>query len=706
MTTDIDTGVLVVGAGPVGVSLACRLARRGVATMLVEAAAPAAPTRNVGLANWPTNLARSSGFGGSLRHWRGLCRPFAEEDLRERSWVSGSGWPVASADLAGFHRDAARHLGVAAEYTIAAWQGAWQNDLPDMAALGLVPRVYALSPDGLALDNLRQLAVREECLSYLDGGRLVELYGDNASRSIHSALVRRSDGTRVRVRSRATVLAMGAIETARHLMHFGLGNAWVGRSFLDHPHTLLGVLREADTARLEPLLETGFSAHGPARMLLHLTPEAQDRHAVPAASLTAHTLTGTNALALLARTEQLPNPDSRLHLREAVDSDGVRLVDIAWNLHAADLRALRVLEESTAAAFRAHGLGRVVTGSCSSTSWPAGTVGACHHLGTTRMATSPDHGATDEFGRLHGLDNLWIAGGAVFPTGTVVNPTLTAVALGLRTADRIAELVPVTGVSAQGVDLCEPGSGRPDGAVERFIGLLGDRLASQARRLVVEDGLADAELLVLDLDGTLLRAHTEQLIAQVSRFVARFGYDVDAPTLHALARNENMFGFLRPDDVGVLDLLFWDQFDESSMPPALHDGALALLQFARACGLTIAVCTARRAEAPVVEQLLRMLGCPPPSLVVSAGPAGAAKSEMLVALCERAGVSTRRTVTVGDTVTDIVASRAAGIGLHISVGCGVASAAALAKAQPDVLVEDLGELLDLWLNQQSGMSRA
>ena len=66
-------------------------------------------------------------------------------------------------------------------------------------------------------------------------------------------------------------------------------------------------------------------------------------------------------------------------------------------------------------------------------------IGGFHHMGTTRMASDPRRGVTDGWGRVHGLPNLHIAGSSLFPTGGWANPTLTILALSLRTADRIAQ---------------------------------------------------------------------------------------------------------------------------------------------------------------------------------------------------------------------------------------------------------------------------
>jgi len=60
---------------------------------------------------------------------------------------------------------------------------------------------------------------------------------------------------------------------------------------------------------------------------------------------------------------------------------------------------------------------------------------AHHHAGTTRMHTDPRQGVVDENSRVHGVENLFVAGSSIFPTAGFANPTLTVVALALRLAD-------------------------------------------------------------------------------------------------------------------------------------------------------------------------------------------------------------------------------------------------------------------------------
>jgi choline dehydrogenase-like flavoprotein len=62
---------------------------------------------------------------------------------------------------------------------------------------------------------------------------------------------------------------------------------------------------------------------------------------------------------------------------------------------------------------------------------------AAHHAGTTRMSADQRNGVVDKNCRVHGTQNLFVAGSSVFPTSSHANPTLTIVTLALRLAAHV-----------------------------------------------------------------------------------------------------------------------------------------------------------------------------------------------------------------------------------------------------------------------------
>jgi choline dehydrogenase-like flavoprotein len=60
-------------------------------------------------------------------------------------------------------------------------------------------------------------------------------------------------------------------------------------------------------------------------------------------------------------------------------------------------------------------------------------------MGTTRMAGDVADGTVDLNCRLHGVENLYVAGSSVFPTGGCANPTFMIVTLAHRLVDHLTE---------------------------------------------------------------------------------------------------------------------------------------------------------------------------------------------------------------------------------------------------------------------------
>ncbi|NEO77616.1 GMC family oxidoreductase [Moorena sp. SIO4G3] len=68
-----------------------------------------------------------------------------------------------------------------------------------------------------------------------------------------------------------------------------------------------------------------------------------------------------------------------------------------------------------------------------------GWFGAGHVMGTLRMGNDPKTSCCDSYGRTHDHPNLFLTGSGLFPTVGSANPTLTIVAVALRTAHHIIE---------------------------------------------------------------------------------------------------------------------------------------------------------------------------------------------------------------------------------------------------------------------------
>ena len=133
-------------------------------------------------------------------------------------------------------------------------------------------------------------------------------------------------------------------------------------------------------------------------------------------------------------SEQIPNPESRVSLGLERDLFGQQKIELNWCLTSQDIDNMRRFQLILDRELRKNSLGRLEI-ELKDNSVPSTIHGGFHHMGTTRMDSNPAKGVVDENCRVHGIDNLYVAGSSVFPTVGYANPTLTICALALRLSD-------------------------------------------------------------------------------------------------------------------------------------------------------------------------------------------------------------------------------------------------------------------------------
>ena len=133
-----------------------------------------------------------------------------------------------------------------------------------------------------------------------------------------------------------------------------------------------------------------------------------------------------------ASVEHLPNAASRVSLDSATrDCFGDPAPNLNFVLADPDRLALEAARTGMHTMMAAAGLQDIKVGK--------GHYGGAHIMGTCRMSRREEDGVADVNARVHGTQNLFVAGSALFPSGGAVNPTLTIAALSLRLADHLLE---------------------------------------------------------------------------------------------------------------------------------------------------------------------------------------------------------------------------------------------------------------------------
>jgi len=139
--------------------------------------------------------------------------------------------------------------------------------------------------------------------------------------------------------------------------------------------------------------------------------------------------------------EMEPDPDNRVTLSATLDAYGQPIPFVRHECTEVDRRSMLALHEVLVSELPRAGLGRLETALADEQPWPI-TMDASHHMGTTRMGTDPATSVVTPDGRLHQVENVYLAGASVFPTSGSANPTFTIVALSIRLAEHLAREVP------------------------------------------------------------------------------------------------------------------------------------------------------------------------------------------------------------------------------------------------------------------------
>lgn len=190
------------------------------------------------------------------------------------------------------------------------------------------------------------------------------------------------------------------------------------------------------------------SSAGTALGVLRVAAGAGDIAKAVVRKVARRTTVRTGHIDLVGYFEQAPNPASRVTLADERDALGLRKVCLDWQLTPLDWHTYR-----TAARLFGAELARSCGGRFQLDHWLEGDDaaapplrGTAHHMGTTRMAEAPREGVVDRDCKVHGVDNLYVIGSSVFPTGGWAFPTFTIVALSLRLAEHLRPALEMTGL--------------------------------------------------------------------------------------------------------------------------------------------------------------------------------------------------------------------------------------------------------------------
>lgn len=493
--------VCVIGSGFAGAIVAARLARAGIDVLVLEAGSddPDHRLETVldrvevsGKAELRFGFARQ--LGGASNLWAGRLAKLEPIDLEARDWIPHSGWPLSWDELSAYYPPAAEILGIASstnqeDHRLPAFLPGTRTELKWFQ--------WAGEPFH-AGHYLKSTAASTDRLRVVTKAPVVQLVERENARSVEAALIAWPGGKTARVEAEYFVIAAGGIQTPRLLLNStavrpaGIGNdhGVVGRYLATHPKANVAsvVLARGSVSTRHPLFTdhatpggvvrcgVGFTAGSQRelRLLNHyvqMLPFAEHRAnrlfeavrgseafntpLIDRSPLISGWLPGVGKVAfemmgrlggvqrrarkfvLRAFLDQYPDPGNRVTLSEKRDESGMPLANVKWTFSAEDRQSVLAFFDALDQNLQVLGLARIHYERLKHTSdWPLIGIHS-HFMGTTRMGHDPRTSVTDGDGRVHGSDNVFVAGPSLFPAYGYANPVYTIAALSLRLADHV-----------------------------------------------------------------------------------------------------------------------------------------------------------------------------------------------------------------------------------------------------------------------------
>ncbi|HAY07598.1 MAG TPA: FAD-dependent oxidoreductase [Hyphomonas sp.] len=141
---------------------------------------------------------------------------------------------------------------------------------------------------------------------------------------------------------------------------------------------------------------------------------------------------------IVQSAEQAPHRENRVFLTGEKDALGRPRISVDWEFDEADEQKIIAAQKLVEDGIAASGLGRI------DHARPDGKIrllthSSSHQIGGLRMGTDPATSVTDGNGRVHGTENLYVAGAGLFPTGSYANPTWLISVLAVRLARHLAK---------------------------------------------------------------------------------------------------------------------------------------------------------------------------------------------------------------------------------------------------------------------------
>lgn len=448
--------VVICGSGPAGVSLALDLEKKKIECLIIESGdkfyTDKAQKRYEGdvIGNFPNNLSelRLSQFGGTSGHWGGTCGILNDYDFKK--------WPIDKVDLDPFLDNSCKILDIKNEFR----EKKISNDLKIIEFKKSNVMFFDKYFEHIKNSKYINLALNSSIFDIKIENRRVKQIIINA-------------GNIINIDTNILVLACGGIENSRLLLWFQKNNKSisekmpVGCFWMEHPFKVIGT-GVGNFKKIKNFFYNNFDyfenfrnwgnytvSLSPTEKIIQkekilnscafLTIHDRDNQSIkdtlkdllcvaPKISTQMVKLFNKNLLCgitISSSWEQEPEFKNRISLIDSKDRIGIPRVSLNYKISKKTLETSKEMVNLIGNIFIKQDLGRIAHNDSYNLENFISDAGY-HHIGGTRMGNDENTSVVNKDLKVHGLENMFVCGSSVFPTGGHTNPTLSIIQLSLR----------------------------------------------------------------------------------------------------------------------------------------------------------------------------------------------------------------------------------------------------------------------------------
>lgn len=445
---------------------------------------------------------RMKALGGTTRLWGGQLVPFEARDFESRAYEGKKRWPVSYTEIQPFFSEAFKILGVGEglQDTERVWRLVTKRRSEFGKDLTLGMNLWLPQPDFSQL--FRRWLHDPKGPRIVTKSEVRRLLFEKGR--VHALEIATAGGETRRLTCRQLVLANGTFEAVRLLLRAVeapgsplQNNRNIGKFFIDHLHGIAGAITVQNQTRLRDLFDHVFYNRHKYSVKIRTTNEFSERLMIANCVGTINTpnsagsmlrdglmlarrivdlsqwrqsMAAANDASKMARIllplawrylierrstslldkgaflgleiEQIPTSASYMRLDASQHPDDAPIA-LHWAFDGREMRAANEVCKAIDAEFRASGLGEIHIDPRildEDQSFLTSCHDSYHHMGGACMGENAEEAVVDRNLKVFGTDNLYVSGAATFPSGSFANPTLTAIAFGLRLAKSLGQL--------------------------------------------------------------------------------------------------------------------------------------------------------------------------------------------------------------------------------------------------------------------------